>query len=110
MVEILYGKGTMRCPVEPDAVLALQEEHEASSVSGSELVRQAMANPYGGKTLAELAQNKKRVTVIISDHTRPVPSKDILPHLLRELRECADISAQLDHRMDEIRRRLQQPR
>ena len=87
MVEILYGKGTMRCPVEPDAVLALQEEHEASSVSGSELVRQAMANPYGGKTLAELAQNKKRVTVIISDHTRPVPSKDILPHLLRELRE-----------------------
>jgi putative GTP pyrophosphokinase len=28
--------------------------------------------------------------------------------LLRELRECADISAQLDDRMGEIRRRLQE--
>lgn len=87
MVEMLYGKGTLRCPVEPDAVLALQEEQETGRVCGSELVKQAMENPYGGKTLTELARNKQRATVIISDHTRPVPSKDILPHMLRELRE-----------------------
>lgn len=87
MVEILYGKGAVRCPVEPDAVLALQEEHNKNDISGSELVKLAMKKPYGGKTLAELAQNKKRATVIISDHTRPVPSQDILPHMLREMRE-----------------------
>ena len=87
MVEILYGKGVLRCPVEPDAVLALQEGREGRETSGSELVRRAMEAPYGGKRLAELARGKQRATVIISDHTRPVPSRDILPHMLRELRE-----------------------
>ena len=87
MVEILYGKGALKCPVEPDAVLALRGEREKSNVSGSELVRRAMEAPWGGTTLAELAKGRKRATVIISDHTRPVPSKDILPLMLRELRE-----------------------
>ena len=87
MIEILYGKGSMRCSVKPDAVLALQGGHEERSSSGGELVKRAMEQPYGGKTLTELARNKKRAVVIISDHTRPVPSKDILPHMLRELRE-----------------------
>ena len=87
MVEILYGKGAVKCPVEPNAVLALRAEQEKSNVSGSELVRRAMEAPWGGTTLAELARERKRATVIISDHTRPVPSKDILPHMLRELRE-----------------------
>ena len=87
MVEILYGKGALKCPVEPDAVLALRGEQEKSNVSGGELVRRAMEAPCGGTTLAELAKDRKRATVIISDHTRPVPSKDILPHMLRELRE-----------------------
>lgn len=87
MVEILYGKGAVKCPVEPNAVLALREKQEKGNVSGSELVRRAMETPWGGTTLAELARERKRATVIISDHTRPVPSKDILPHMLRELRE-----------------------
>ena len=87
MVEILYGKGAVKCPVEPNAVLALREKQEKGNVSGSELVRRAMEAPWGGTTLAELAKGRKRATVIISDHTRPVPSKDILPHMLRELRE-----------------------
>ena len=87
MVEILYGKGAVKCPVEPNAVLAPREKQEKGNVSGSELVRRAMEAPWGGTTLAELAKGRKRATVIISDHTRPVPSKDILPHMLRELRE-----------------------
>lgn len=87
MVDILYGKGALRCPVQPNAVLALGGGHEKSNLSGSELVKQAMANPFGGKTLSSLAKNKQRATIIISDHTRPVPSKDILPQMLKELHE-----------------------
>ena len=30
---------------------------------------------------------KKTCTIIISDHTRPVPSRDILPPMLEELRK-----------------------
>jgi len=56
-------------------------------VSGAELVKKAMANPIGSKKLSELAVGKKDAVVIISDHTRPVPSKEILPFMLAELRE-----------------------
>ena len=87
MVEILYGKGSMTCPVEPDAVLTAHGGQAKAEISGSELVRQAMAAPIGSAPLSVLAQGKARATVIISDHTRPVPSKDILPRMLQELRE-----------------------
>ena len=87
MVEILYGKGSMTCPVEPDAVLTVHGGQAKAEISGSELVRQAMAAPIGSAPLSVLAQGKARATVIISDHTRPVPSKDILPWMLQELRE-----------------------
>ena len=87
MVEILYGKGSMACPVEPDAVLTAHGGQAKAEISGSKLVRQAMAAPIGSAPLSVLAQGKARATVIISDHTRPVPSKDILPWMLQELRE-----------------------
>ena len=54
--------------------------------SEDELVKEAMANPYASATLKELAVGKKTCTIIISDHTRPVPSKHILPFMLEELR------------------------
>ena len=46
-----------------------------------------MAAPIGSPSLKELAVGKKTCTIIISDHTRPVPSRDILPPMLSELRE-----------------------
>ena len=54
--------------------------------SGEELVRRALAGPIGSPKLSELARGKKTCTVIISDHTRPVPSRDILPPMLEALR------------------------
>ena len=47
--------------------------------SEDDIVRQAMANPIGSVRLADLAKGKKTATIIVSDHTRPVPSKLILP-------------------------------
>ena len=51
------------------------------------LVRAAMAHPIDSPRLRDLAVGKKTCTIIISDHTRPVPSKHILPFMLEELRE-----------------------
>lgn len=58
-----------------------------SEGKGIDIVREAMANPIDSPKLSELAKGKKDCTIIISDHTRPVPSKDILPLMLAELRE-----------------------
>ncbi len=51
------------------------------------LVDRALASPAGSKKLSELAKDKKNVVIICSDHTRPVPSKFIIPPLLREIRK-----------------------
>ncbi len=54
--------------------------------SGEELIKEAMANPVGADSLATLAKGKKNVVIIASDHTRPVPSKLIMPLMLEEIR------------------------
>ena len=58
-----------------------------SSESGQDIVRAAMAAPIDSPSLKELAVGKKTCTLIISDHTRPVPSRDILPAMLEALRQ-----------------------
>ncbi|MEI3267042.1 MAG: lactate racemase domain-containing protein [Frisingicoccus sp.] len=45
-----------------------------------------MEHPIDSPRLFELAKDKPDCTIIISDHTRPVPGQDILPHMIRELR------------------------
>ena len=87
MVTIPYGKGHLTCPVTPDGVLTSRIDTLKSTKSGLALVEEALANPIGAKPLCELAAGKKTCTVIISDHTRPVPSRDILPPMLRQLRQ-----------------------
>ncbi len=62
-------------------------EQLTSDRDGQQIVREAMANPIGSPALAELAVGKRTCTIIISDHTRPVPSRDILPPMLEQLRQ-----------------------
>lgn len=52
-----------------------------------ELVKDALKNPVGSKKLSELAVGKKNIVIIASDHTRPVPSKVIMPYMLEEIRK-----------------------
>lgn len=51
-----------------------------------ELIEDAVKTSIDSPPLAELARGRKKVVIIASDHTRPVPSKLIMPVLLREIR------------------------
>jgi lactate racemase len=52
-----------------------------------ELINQAMDNPIGSRRLYQLAVGCEKIVIIASDHTRPVPSKLIIPNMLYELRK-----------------------
>ena len=54
--------------------------------TGVDLVKAAMEKPIGSPRLSELAVGKKKIVIIASDHTRPVPSKIIIPPMLEEIR------------------------
>jgi len=65
-------------------------EHLESDVdiSQNELVRQALENPVASPRLSELTKGQKNMVIISSDHTRPVPSKTIMPLILEESRRA----------------------
>ena len=67
-------------------VLTSSIEEYKPEIEGEELVKAAMEAPVGSKKLSELAKGKEKVVIIASDHTRPVPSKVIIPEMLREIR------------------------
>lgn len=85
-----YGKETMTAAIEEEhlAGVLLSGLHEYQpAMTGSELVQYALEHPIGTPRLCELAEGKKRIVVISSDHTRPVPSHIIMPLLLAEIRK-----------------------
>ena len=46
----------------------------------------AIEHPIGSPRLRELAKGQQNIVIIASDHTRPVPSKVIMPQMLAEIR------------------------
>lgn len=88
-ISLPYGTGEISAQVEESQLLGIVqsqlEEYEAEK-SPEELLCQAMENPIGTSRLEELAKGKKKVVVLCSDHTRPVPSKLILPPMLEAIR------------------------
>ena len=86
-IQFPYGKGHLEYDFEKVNVLTSSIEDYNPEKSGLELVEAAMAAPEGGTTLRELAKGKEKIVLIASDHTRPVPSRIIVPPMLQEIRE-----------------------
>ena len=76
-------------------VLTSSIEEYVPECDEHELVARALESPIGSQKLSELSRGKKNVVIISSDHTRPVPSKVIIPQMLSEIRKgnpSADIT------------------
>ena len=86
MLQIPYGSGSLPLEEGNAAVLRSAIGELKAAGSGQDIVRAALDAPIGSPRLRELAAGKKNCVIIISDHTRPVPSRDILPPMLEELR------------------------
>ena len=89
-IEFPYGKEKLMYSFhenELNGVLVSSVEEYKPEFSEAELVINAMKNPVGSKKLNELSVGKNKVVIIASDHTRPVPSKVIIPYMLKEIRE-----------------------
>lgn len=86
-IKIPYGKTFQTLNIEEGFELLESKIQELEAgADGGAIVRAAMDSPIGSPKLRELAAGKKNAVLIISDHTRPVPSKDIVPFMLEELR------------------------
>ena len=83
-----YGKTKLELNLPEERLAGILESHAHDfkpEKSESELVRDALMNPIDSPRLKELVVGKKNIVMIASDHTRPVPSKVILPEIMKEI-------------------------
>ena len=84
-----YGKTVQTIDLPDDrlrGVLRSRMHAYRPAESEEALVAQALAQPVGTPRLRDMAAGKRKVVIIASDHTRPVPSKIIMPQMLAEIR------------------------
>ena len=87
MLYLPYGKTSIPFDESGARVLRSRVDELVCNQTGGAIIREAMAHPIGSEKLGALAAGKRNCVLIISDHTRPVPSKNILPAMLAELRQ-----------------------
>jgi lactate racemase len=87
---ILCGEKELQVEV-PDNAIVLNPNPAPPLPNPVQSVLDAIAAPIGTSPLATLAQGRKNACVVISDVTRPVPNKIILPPILETL-ESAGIA------------------
>ncbi|MBR3848863.1 MAG: nickel-dependent lactate racemase [Oscillospiraceae bacterium] len=85
-----YGKEKLKYAFDEKelaGVLTSSIEEYKPEFDEATLVKKALEEPIGSAKLSELAKGKDNVVIIASDHTRPVPSKIIMPLMLEEIRK-----------------------
>ena len=90
IISFPYGKEFVQLDAADErvqGVLVSKLHHYKPEKSPQALVEEALAHPIGSPGLSELARGKKNIVLIASDHTRPVPSRVIVPPMLREIRK-----------------------
>lgn len=88
-VAIPYGKGHVTFAIPDQELIGVYQSGIHAYAPGrteQQLIAEALAHPVGTPRLREMAKGQKRITLITSDHTRPVPSRLTLPALLAEIR------------------------
>lgn len=88
-IPIPYYTSTLALHVEEEnlkAVLTAKMHGFRAEKSQEQLVLDALEHPVGSPRLRTLAEGKRNIVIVTSDHTRAVPSKITLPLLLKEIR------------------------
>ena len=88
-ISIPYGRARLTSEIADhrvQAILCSSLESYIPSLGETELVEAALAAPIGSKPLEKLAAGKENIVLIASDHTRPVPSKVLVPPMLSAIR------------------------
>lgn len=86
-VGMLCGQQTLAVQV-PDSAQILTTRPATPLADPAAAVVQALARPIASPPLAELARGRKDACIVISDITRPVPNRVVLPPMLAILEQA----------------------
>ncbi|WP_432408957.1 nickel-dependent lactate racemase [Wukongibacter sp. M2B1] len=84
--ELKFGKDKVKFEIDDKNYMGeiLPREIE-SDITGEAEVERALKNPIGTSRLKDIVKPGEKIVIVTSDITRPMPSKKVLPPVLREL-------------------------
>ncbi len=83
---LAYGNGFQEVEIlEKNLLTTIVPNNIKCEIQSVEDIQKSIRNPIGGLQLKEIVDNKQNIVIIISDITRPTPSKVILEALINEL-------------------------
>ena len=83
-----YGREWLEVELPRKNLVAVLEMPEGLAPLGRERIERGLDEPIGSAGLEELCRGKREACVLVSDVTRPVPNREILPPLLSRLEGC----------------------
>lgn len=86
IVRVPYGKeGHLEATIEDSRLAGIIEPNEVKIGDEGEVIRQALANPVGYKSLRDFLQGARDVLFIVNDPTRPTPTARVLDYIENDL-------------------------
>ncbi len=84
-----YGKDQqLGLEIDEVRLAGVIEPNEVEIGDESEVIRKALANPAGGKTLSGFLKDAKDVLFIVNDATRPTPTSRVLDIIEKDMPAC----------------------
>jgi nickel-dependent lactate racemase len=79
ILSVPYGKdGKLEANIDDKRLAGIIEPNEVKIGNETEVIRQALANPIGSKSLGEFLKGARDVLFIVNDPTRPTPTARVL--------------------------------
>jgi nickel-dependent lactate racemase len=86
ILKVPYGKdGQLEAEIDEKLVIGIIEPNEVTVGDEAEIIRQALANPYGYKSLSEYLKGARDVLFIVNDPTRPTPTARVLDFIEKDI-------------------------
>ena len=86
ILRVPYGKdGQLEAEIDEKLVTGVIEPNEVTVGDEAEIIRQALANPYGYKSLSEYLKGARDVLFIVNDPTRPTPTARVLDFIEQDI-------------------------
>ena len=87
-ISLGYGKEIKYINIPVKNLLGVLKPNDVKlGKTGEDEVRRALENPIGTLRLGDLVSKGEKIVIITSDITRPMPTKKVLPFILKELME-----------------------
>lgn len=88
LIDIPFGRGRQTLAIDDSRLRAcLVPAHAPAAKDETAVVIDALMHPVVSPRLRDIAVGKRSITLITSDHTRPLPSAMTLPPYISEIRE-----------------------